>query len=129
MLNPDVVGRTFISSSVTEVTQASIDAFARTLCLMNQSVAPATYAITITLDQAQELLIESGLDWSRVVHGDQKFENFLPITSGMILRAEACIESVRTVAGNEIASVKIDLRDEASKELVTSTISTLVVRA
>ena len=129
MLNPDAVGRTFISSSVTEVTQASIDAFARTLCFLNQTSAPATYSITITLDQAQELLVESGLDWSRVVHGDQKFENYIPITAGMKLRAEATIESVRTVAGNEIASVRIDLRDESTKELTTSTTSTLVVRA
>jgi hypothetical protein len=129
MLNPDVVGRTFVSGSVTEVTQSAIDAFAQTLCLMNQKVAPATFAITITLDQAQELLMESGLDWSRVVHGDQKFENFIPIIAGMSLRAEATIESVRVAAGNEIASVKIDLRDEDNKELITSTVSTLVVRA
>jgi hypothetical protein len=127
MLSPDIVGRTFPGADRTLVTPESIAAFAAVVGETNLEIAPPTYAISITLDQSQTLLQDSGLDWTRVVHGDQRFEIFRPIVAGDELICSSTIESARVMAGNEIVSVRSDLH--SGSELVVSTWSTLVVRA
>ena len=127
MLNAELVGRTFPGADSTLVTQESIAAFAAVVGETNLDVAPPTYAISITLNQSQSLLQDSGLDWTRVVHGDQRFEIFRPIVAGDQLVCSSTIESARVMAGNEIVSVRSDLH--SGSELVVSTWSTLVVRA
>ena len=127
MLNPDLVGRTFPGATSTSVSQESINAFAAVIDESDTSMATPTYAITITLDQSQKLLQESGLDWTRVVHGEQRFDIKRPIVAGDTLRCDSTIESARVMAGNEIVTVRGDLFN--GEELVVSTWSTLVVRA
>jgi acyl dehydratase len=127
VLNAELVGRTFPGVDSTLVTQESIAAFAAVVGETNLEVAPPTYAISITLNQSQTLLQDSGLDWTRVVHGDQRFEIFRPIVAGDSLFCSSTIESARVMAGNEIVSVRSDLH--SGSELVVSTWSTLVVRA
>jgi acyl dehydratase len=127
MLNPDLVGRTFTSADSVTVTQESISKFAHVIGEPNTLVAPPTFAISITLNQSQKLLQDSGLDWTRVVHGDQRFEISRPIVAGDVLICSSTIESARSVAGNEIVSVRSDLH--SGTQLVVATWSTLVVRA
>jgi hypothetical protein len=127
MLNPELIGHTFKGESSVLISQDSINKFAAALGEKNTEVAPPTYSISITLDQSQKLLQDSGLDWTRVVHGEQKFEIFRPIVAGDELVCSSTIETHRVVAGNEIVSVRSDLH--AKNDLVLSTWSTLVVRA
>ncbi len=130
MLNPgltEIVGRTFVGAESTTVSQESITNFALAIGEPETNVAPPTFAITITLDKSQELLQNSGLDWTRVVHGDQKFTSTRPIVAGDTLVCSSTIESARSVAGNEIVTVRSDLHN--GEELVASSWSTLVVRA
>ncbi len=127
MLNPDLVGRTFTSADSVTVTKEAIQKFAEVLGETNLDIAPPTFSISITLDQSQSLLQSSGLDWTRVVHGEQRFEAKRPIIAGDVLLCSSTIESARNVAGNEIVTVRSDLH--ADSNLVVSTWSTLVVRA
>ena len=127
MLNPDLVGRTFTSADSVTVTKEAIQKLAEVLGESNFDIAPPTFSISITLDQSQSLLQGSGLDWTRVVHGEQRFETKRPIIAGDVLVASSTIESARSVAGNEIVTVRSDLH--AGSNLVVSTWSTLVVRA
>ena len=127
MLNPDLVGRTVIGTTSITISQESIAAFARSLGEKNTQVAPPTFAITISLAQSQSLLQSSGLDWSRVVHGDQRFVIQRPLVAGDQVRCDTTIESARVVAGNEIVTVRADLFTDQA--LVVSTWSTLVFRA
>ncbi len=129
MLNPDSVGRTFHSAEEVLVTQSEIQAFAAVLGETDTSVAPPTFSIRITLAQSQVLLSDPsvGLDWARLVHGDQKFEIYRPILAGDRLKCSSTIENYKVAAGNEIVTVRSDLH--AASELVVSTWSTLVVRA
>ena len=127
MLNPDLVGRTFTSADSVTVTKEAIQKFAEVIGETNFDIAPPTFAISITLEKSQSLLQESGLDWTRVVHGDQRFEIKRPIVSGDIFQCSSTIESARNMAGNEIVSVRSDLI--SASEVVVSTWSTLVVRA
>ena len=127
MLNPDLVGSTFKGATSTSITADSIAAFARALGEIETLLAPPTFAITITLEQSQSVLVESGLDWSRVVHGDQRFLIIKPLGAGMEVTCDSTIESARVVAGNEIVTVRSDLISEG--EVAVSSWSTLVFRA
>jgi len=129
MLNPDSVGRTFTGVELVSVAQSEITAFALVIGETDFSVAPPTFSIRITLAESQSLLSDPdvGLDWSRVVHGDQKFQIHRPIVAGDQLRCSSTIETYKVLAGNEIVTVRSDLHDDG--ELVLSSWSTLVVRA
>ncbi len=129
MLNPDSVGRTFEGAKSITVTQSEIDAFAAVIGETDTSVAPPTFSIRISLEQSQSILSDPtvGLDWTRVVHGDQKFEIFAPIKGGDTFTCSSTIESYRIAAGNEIVTVRSDLKK--GSELALSSWSTLVVRA
>ena len=128
MINPDSVGRTFNGAGLVTVTQSEIDAFAAVIGESDTSVAPPTFSIRISLSQYESILTqpEIGVDWTRLVHGDQKFEIYRPVVAGDVFTCAATIETLRTVAGNEIISVRSDLHSGA--ELVVSSWSTLVVR-
>ena len=129
MLNPDSVGRTFEGAESITVTQSEIDAFAAVIGETDTSIAPPTFSIRISLEQSQSILSdpEIGLDWTRVVHGDQKFEIFTPIKGGDTFTCASTIESYRVAAGNEIVTVRSDLK--VGNEIALSSWSTLVVRA
>ena len=128
MINPDSVGRTFDGAELVTVTQSEIDAFAAVIGERDTSVAPPTFSIRISLSQYESILTqpEIGVDWTRLVHGDQKFEISRPVVAGDVFTCSATIETLRTVAGNEIISVRSDLHN--GSELVVSSWSTLVVR-
>ena len=129
MLNPDSVGRTFEGAESITVTQSEIDAFAAVIGETDTSVAPPTFSIRISLGQSQSILSDPsvGLDWTRVVHGDQKFESFSPIKGGDTFTCASTIESYRVAAGNEIVTVRSDLK--VGSQIALSSWSTLVVRA
>ena len=128
MINPDSVGRTFDSADLVTVTQSEIDAFASVIGETDTGVAPPTFSIRITLSQFESILTkpEIGVDWARLVHGDQKFEIYRPVIAGDIFKCSATIETLRVAAGNEIISVRSDLHN--GSELVVSSWATLVVR-
>ena len=95
MLAPDSVGRTFAGADSISISQSEIDAFAAVIGETDTSIAPPTFTIRISLDQFQNILTkpEIGLDWSRLVHGDQKFEIFAQVKAGDSLSCSATIES------------------------------------
>ena len=129
MLNPDSVGSTFAGTDSVTLSQSEIDAFCAVIGESNTTIAPPTFTIRITLTQFEEILTrpEIGLDWSRLVHGDQKFEIFSPVKAGDNLTCAATSESYRVAAGNEIVTVRSDLHRAGAR--VISAWSTLVVRA
>ncbi len=126
MFNPDAVGRTRKNKSTFSVTDSSISAFVKAIDEPNVTSSPPTYGIIISLGPSQQLLVENGLDWSRVVHGDQKFEIHRPLVAGDEISCHSTIENYRSVAGNEIVTVRTDLF--SGEELTQSQWTTLVVR-
>ena len=129
MLAPDSVGRTFAGANATTITQSEISEFAAVFGEPDSSVATPTFSIRVSLDQLQVILTDPqvGINWDRVVHGDQKFQIHRPIVAGDVLTCDATIESYRLAAGNEFINVKSDLRN--GDELVCTNWSTIVVRA
>ena len=129
MISPDSVGRTYQGANSTHVSQSEITEFAAVFGETDFSVATPTYSIRTSLDQLQEILTapELGINWQRVVHGDQKFEIHRPIVAGDVLTCDATIESYRVAAGNEFINIKSDLRN--GDEIVCTNWCTIVVRA
>ena len=128
MINPDSVGRTFVGTDLITIKQSEIDAFAAVIGETDTSVAPPTFSIRISLSQYESILTQSdvGVDWTRLMHGDQKFEINHPVVANDVFKCSATIETLRVVAGNEIITVRSDLH--SGSELVVSSWSTLVVR-
>ena len=129
MISPDSVGRTFAGAKSTTISQSEITEFAAVFGESENSVATPTFSIRVSLDQLQEILTDPqvGINWDRVVHGDQKFEIHRPIVAGDVLTCDATIETYRVAAGNEFIGVKSDLRN--GDELVSTNWCTIVVRA
>lgn len=92
-------------------------------------VAPVTFPIVITLEMMGEQVTspEVGVDWSRVVHGDQRFKFDQPVIAGMELAATTEIEDIKSMAGNDIITLRGDLRT-AQGEMVCQVWTSLVVR-
>ena len=85
-------------------------------------IAPPTFVFAITFAAAGQVVADPqlGLDYSRVVHGDQKFAYTRPVRAGDRLSVTSTIEAVKTMAGNDILDVRGEVHDEAGEHVVTA---------
>lgn len=70
---------------------------------------------------------ELGLDFTRVVHGEEVYEWSRPVRVGETLEVVATIESIRARGGHEFLTLRTELRG-TNAELVVTARSSLVVR-
>jgi acyl dehydratase len=143
-LDPGLVGRSYPPSAVYEVGRAKIAEFAAALgdpdpvyrdaaaaqALGHPDViAPPTFAIVVTLEAANVVLSDPDVDvdYSRVVHGEQRFTHHRPIRAGDRLVATTTIDAVRAMAGNDLLTTRVDLATEDGDAVCTAT-SMLVFR-
>ncbi|WP_431042791.1 FAS1-like dehydratase domain-containing protein [Streptomyces sp. P1-3] len=144
-LDHSFVGRTYPPSRPYEVGREKILEFAEAIgdpnpvytdpeaaraCGHPDVIAPPTFPFSVTTKVAQSVVEdpELGLDYSRVVHGDQRFVYTRPIHAGDRLAVTATIEDIKTLAGNDILLVRNDLHDESGEHVVTAYVK-LVARA
>ncbi|MFN2477817.1 MAG: MaoC family dehydratase N-terminal domain-containing protein [Pseudonocardiaceae bacterium] len=93
-------------------------------------IAPPTFAIILAL-RAQQTLVcdpELGLDYRRMVHGNQSFTHHRPIRAGDELVATLHVDGVRSMGGNDMLTVRCEITDSAG-DPVTTARSLLVIRA
>lgn len=92
-------------------------------------VAPPTFPIVVTGATMQQLLDDpdAGVDFTRVVHGDQRFTFTRPIVAGDALTATMTITSVKSIGGHSMVTSESAITDATGAHVVTAT-STLVVR-
>ena len=113
-LNPDYVGRTFEQSAPYEVSRVKIAEFATAigetspLCFDRQAaekagypdvIAPPTFAIVISSASGAKITFDPGLgvNYARIVHGEQSFTHSRPLHAGDVVVAQSTIESIRQV--------------------------------
>jgi acyl dehydratase len=92
-------------------------------------VAPPTFAVTLA-QRCDAVLIEdpdAGIDYSRVVHGEQRFVHHRPITAGDKVMGTLTVDSVRQAGGHSMVTTRTELATTDGEALCTST-STIVVR-
>jgi len=92
-------------------------------------VAPTTFPIVVTAATLEQLLADpdAGVDFTRVVHGDQRFSYSRPIVAGDELTATMTITSVKSIGGHSMVTSESAIADATGAHVVTAT-STLVVR-
>jgi acyl dehydratase len=144
-LDPSFIGRTYPPTPPYEVGREKIREFAAAIGDDHPAytdvdvaqalgypdvIAPPTFPIVLTLKAGEQLINDPalGLDFSRVVHGDQRFVVTRPVRAGDRLQVVVSVENIKSLAGNDV----ITTRDEISTvegEHVCTAYSTLVSRA
>lgn len=143
-MNPDLQGRSFPPVSPYLVGREKIREFARATqsgsplsfdpeaarrAGFADVVAPPTFAIVVQESTLEQLLHEpdAGIDFARVVHGDQRFTYSRPIVAGDELTATLTVASVKSLGGHSMVTAESVMVDASGEHVVTA-ISTLVVR-
>ena len=143
-MNPELQGRVYPSTEPYLVGREKVREFARAVFATNpinldpeaaraagydDVVAPPTFAVVVQEQALAQLLgdPEAGIDFSRVVHGDQRFTFSRPIVAGDLLTATLSVPSVKTLGGHSIVTAETAVTDDTGA-LVVTTISALVVR-
>ncbi|MEK9663719.1 MAG: MaoC family dehydratase N-terminal domain-containing protein [Candidatus Nanopelagicales bacterium] len=137
-LNAELVGRTYPPTAAYVVGREKVREFAAAIGDANPAytdvaaaqalgyadvIAPPTFAFVVSYAGSALAAAdpELGLDYSRVVHGEQRFTYTRPIVAGDALVAKATIEAIRAVAGNDILTTRVDLETEAGEPVVSTT--------
>ncbi|MDH6111071.1 acyl dehydratase [Kitasatospora sp. MAP12-15] len=144
-LDPSFIGRTYPPTEPYEVGREKIREFAVSIGDTNplytdpeaakalghpDVIAPPTFPFVLSYRAAAQAVEdpELGLDFSRVVHGDQRFVYTRPVRAGDRLTVTIVIDNIKSLAGNEVLTVRGELH-EASGEHVVTSFMTLVARA
>ena len=69
----------------------------------------------------------AGIDYSRVVHGEQKFVHHRPIVAGDRLVAVLNVDTIRAAGGHSMVILRTEIADESGGPVCTA-IGTIVVR-
>ncbi|MCI2957400.1 MaoC family dehydratase N-terminal domain-containing protein [Agromyces atrinae] len=143
-VNPELQGRAFPPTAPYLVGREKVREFARAVFATDpinldvdaaraaghaDVVAPPTFPVVVQEQTLAQLLAEpdAGIDFSRVVHGNQQFTYSRPIVAGDVLVAALTVSSVKTLGAHAMVTAESRISDEAGEHVVTA-ISTLVVR-
>lgn len=144
VVNPEIQGREYPPTKPYLVGREKVREFARAVLSASplhtdvaaaqaagfaDVVAPPTFAVVVQESTLAQLLAdeEAGVDFSRVVHGDQRFSYTRPIVAGDELTATLTIASVKQLGGHSMVTASSNIVDASGEHVVTA-ISTLVVR-
>ncbi|NDZ79757.1 MaoC family dehydratase [Streptomyces sp. SID10853] len=144
-LDQSFVGRTYPPSAPYEVGREKIREFAEAVGDPNPAytdtdaakalghadvIAPPTFVFSITFNAAGVVVQDPqlGLDYTRVVHGDQKFAYRRPVRAGDRLTVTSTIEAIKSLAGNDIIDIRGEVHEESGEHVATAW-TKLVARA
>ena len=137
-LNPDFIGRTYPPGPAYLVGREKIREFATAIGDFNPAfhdvaaaqalgyadvIAPPTFPFVIAMRAMAAATFDPdlGLDYTRVVHGEQRFAYARPIVAGDELIASTVIEAIRSVAGNDLLTTRTDIATVDGAHVVAST--------
>lgn len=143
-MNPELQGRVFLPAPPYLVGREKVREFARSVYSTSplnydpaaasaagysDVVAPPTFAVVVQEATLAQLLAEpdAGIDFSRVVHGEQRFSYTRPIVAGDELTATLAVTSIKSLGGHSMVTAESSIVDATGAHVVTA-ISTLVVR-
>jgi len=143
-LNRDFIGREFPPSPPYEVGREKIREFAEAIGDTNPAyvdpeaakalghpdvIAPPTFAIVLSFRISDTIVADSGLglDYSLVVHGEQRFVHVRPIRAGDVLVVTPRITAIRDAGRNELMTWEADIRTVGGEPVCVAT-NTLVSR-
>jgi acyl dehydratase len=143
-INPDYLGREYPAPEAYEVTRGKIREFAEAINDLNpvyldkasakalgyaDVIAPPTFPVILGMAGSALALADPdlGVDFSRVVHGDQSFKYSRPLRAGDVLSTVTRITDIKTLGGNELITMET-VAEAADGEHVVTAGMMLVVR-
>jgi acyl dehydratase len=143
-LDASFIGRTYPPTAPYEVGREKIREFADAIGDYNpvyrdqavaekmgypDVIAPPTFPVVLSMRSAGKVIADPalGLDYTRVVHGEQKFVYTRPVRAGDRLVSVVTVENVRSAAGNDLLTTRADVSTVDGEHVVTA-YSTLVAR-
>jgi acyl dehydratase len=141
-LDPSLAGRSYPPSAPYQVGREKIREFASAIGALDpvhhdpaaarargyrDVVAPPTFPVVLTLLAGQEIVEDLGLDYGRVVHGDQRFRYRRPVVAGDELSYVLVLEQCMSRGGHDMLTLRADVTT-TDGELVVEVWSRLVVR-
>ncbi len=128
-MDQSYVGRSFPFAEAYEVGRESIRKFAEAIGDDNtlyydrvaaqhaghpDVVAPPTFMIAVVARAQDAVLFDPalGLDFSRVVHLDQRFVHHRVAVAGDVLRSVVQVESIKVLAGNDVITMRTEVNAE-----------------
>jgi acyl dehydratase len=143
-LDQSFVGRTYPPTPPYEVGREKIREFADAIGDANPAyrdpeaacalgypdvIAPPTFGIVLSMTAGRQVIADPdlGLDYSRVVHGEQRFVSSRPVRVGDRLTAVVTVENIRSAAGNDMITTRADVSTVEGEPVFTA-YSTLVAR-
>jgi acyl dehydratase len=134
-LNRDFIGREFPPSEPYEVSRVKIKEFADAIGDPNplyrdqeaakaagypDVIAPPTFPIVISLTGGALNEPELGLDFTMVVHGEQRFEYTRPVRAGDVLVTESSVSNIRSIGRNERLDIQTVIKTVEGEHVCTS---------
>ena len=118
-MNPELQGREFAPTAPYLVGREKVREFARAVYSTSplnhdpeaaraagypDVVAPPTFPVVIQEATLAQLLAEpdAGIDFTRVVHGDQRFTYTRPVVAGDELTATLAVTSIKSLGGHSM---------------------------
>jgi acyl dehydratase len=143
-VNPEIQGRVYPPSPAYEVGREKIREFAEAINSWDpvhrdpeaarakgyaDVIAPPTLAVIIAQRSDAQVIIDpnSGIDFTRVVHGEQRFVHHRPIIAGDRLVATLHVDKVDARGKHAMVTTRVEIADEKGEPVTTAT-STIVVR-
>lgn len=143
-INPDYLGREYPAPEAYEVTRGKIREFAEAINDLNpvyldqasakalgysDIIAPPTFPVILGMAGSALALADPdlGVDFSRVVHGDQSFKYSRPLRAGDVLSTVTRITDIKALGGNELITMET-VAEAADGEHVVTAGMMLVVR-
>jgi acyl dehydratase len=143
-LDPSFLGRTYPPTQPYEVGREKIREFAAAIGARDavyhdvdaaralghpDLVAPPTFPMVFTVAAGNVLIHdpELGLDFSRVVHGEQRYQYTRPVYAGDRLVCVVGVEDIMSRAGNDFLTTRTEVTTDAGEPVFT-TWSKLVAR-
>ena len=144
-VNRDFIGREYPASAPYEVGREHIRRFAEAIGDANPAytdpgaasalghpdcIAPPTFLTVLNFRFALEGPVVDpafGLDYTRVVHGEQAFELHRPVRVGDVLQMTSLVEDIKDAGRNELIAMAMQIT-AADGERVATVRSTIVSR-
>jgi acyl dehydratase len=84
-------------------------------------VAPPTFPIVMSMAAGNQVIDDPalGLDYSRVVHGDQRFSYVRPVYAGDRLTCVCTVEEIISRGGHDFVTTRTDIATEDGEPVVT----------
>ena len=84
-------------------------------------IAPPTFVFTITFKAAGQVVQDPqlGLDYSRVVHGDQKFVYTRPVVAGDALVCVNSVDEITSRGGHDFLTTRTEVSTADGEPVVT----------